>query len=73
MRVIDLQRHRNRKVVAVARELLAMAEDGDLRALSFVAKLGPNDHRAGVVGEYQDSPAEAVLAALRLKRRLLGD
>lgn len=71
MHVVQLARYRNRKVVAVARELLQMAEEGDLRGLSFVAKLGPRDHRAGVVGEYRDRPEEAVFAALRMKQALM--
>lgn len=71
MRIVPLAPYRNRKVVAVARELLQLAELGDLRGLSFVAKLGPKDHRAGVVGEYQDRPEEAIVAALRMKQRLL--
>lgn len=71
MRVVSLDRFRNRKVVAVARELLQLAEQGDLQGLSFVAKFGRSDHRAGVVGDYQQNRAEAVYAAMRMKRQLL--
>lgn len=73
MHVVALNRHRNKKVVAVARELLALAEEGDLQGLTFVAQLGRGDHRAGVVGVYLTNPAEAVLAASRLKQRLLAE
>lgn len=73
MRVVDLHRSRNIRVVAVVKELLELADDGDLQGLTFVAKLGRKDHRAGVVGDYENDPAEAVYAALRLKRQLLAD
>jgi hypothetical protein len=73
MRVVALQRHRNRKVVAVAKELLQLAEEGALHGLTFVAKFGRKDHRAGVVGDYQRSPEEAVYAALRMKQQLLNE
>ena len=71
MRVVELRRCRNRRVVAVAKELLQLAEDGDIDGLVFVVKLGPRDHRAGIVGEYQKHPEEAVFAALRMKNLLL--
>jgi hypothetical protein len=73
MHVVELRRHRNRKVVAVAKEIVALAEGGDLHGIAFVLMLGPQDHRAGIVGEYQRHPAEAILAALRLKQRLLSE
>lgn len=73
MRVVQLQRYRNRAVVAVAREILALAETGDVQALSFVIKLGRRDHRAGLVGDYESSPEEALLAALRMKQRILDE
>jgi hypothetical protein len=55
----------------VVRELLELADDGDLQGLTFVAKLGRQDHRAGVVGDYEESPEEAVFATLRMKQQLL--
>jgi hypothetical protein len=73
MRVVSLQKHRNKKVVAVTRELLELAECGTLQGLSFVAKLGPRDHRAGIVGAYTERPEEAVYAAVRMKKQLLDD
>lgn len=73
MQVISLQRRRNARVVAVARELLMLAEEGELQGLTFIAKLGARDHRAGVVGDYQRWPAEALLATLRMKKRLLDE
>lgn len=73
MQLVDLQRRRNRKVVAVARELLDLAEAGDLQGLSFVAKLGHQDHRAGIVGDYRQDPQAAVYATLRMNRHLLDD
>lgn len=73
MRVVQLQRERNTRVVAVVKELLDLAAQGDLQSLAFVAKLGRKDHRAGVVGDYEENPAEAVYAAVRMKRRLTDD
>lgn len=73
MQVVSLHGYRNRRVVAVARELLDLAERGGLHGLTFVAKLGPRDHRTGLVGEYENHPEQAVYAAARLKKRLLDD
>lgn len=73
MHVVELRRYRNRKVVAVAKDIVTLAEAGDLHGIAFVLMLGPHDHRAGIVGEYQRHPAEALLAALRLKQRLLSE
>lgn len=73
MRVVPLQARRNRKVVGVAKELLQLAETGCLHGLTFVAKLGPRDHRAGVVGDYRQRPEEAIIAVLRLKQKLLSE
>jgi hypothetical protein len=71
MQVVVLAEYRNRKVVAAAKELLELAELGALRGLTFVAKLGPGDHRAGIVGDYRHHPEEALIAAMRMKERLL--
>lgn len=57
----------------MARELLILAEEGDLQGLTFIAKIGARDHRAGIVGDYLRHPAEALLATLRLKKRLLDE
>lgn len=73
MQVVELRRHRNRQVVAVVRELLALAEEGDVHGLTFAVTLGPRDHRVGVVGIHRKNPAEALLAVLRMKKNLLSE
>lgn len=55
----------------MAREMLELAESGTLQGLAFVAKLGPRDHRAGIVGAYTERPEEAVYAAAKMKKELL--
>lgn len=61
----------NAQVVAAVRELLELAEAGSLQGLTFIAKLGRRDHRAGLLGDYRESPQEALIAAIRLKEQLL--
>jgi hypothetical protein len=73
MHVVQMAQYRNRRVVAVARELLELAEAGGLHGQIFVAKLGPRDHRAGIVGDYEEHPEQAVFAAGRLNQRVLAE
>jgi hypothetical protein len=71
MHVVRLAQYRNRKVAAVLRELLDLAEAGHLHGIAFVGKFGRNDHRAGVAGDYKDRPDEAMSATFRLERHLM--
>jgi hypothetical protein len=70
VKVVSLQRHRNRALVAVCRELLQHAEDGDLQGLCFVGKFGRGDHRAGLAGDYKRNPSEALTATFMMERFL---
>lgn len=54
----------------LARELLELAEAGKAHGLTFVVKLGPGDHLAGVAGDYKRHPAEALQATFMMEREL---
>lgn len=73
MRLVDLAAYRSRGVVAVLKELLELAEHGDVQGLAFVAKFGHREHHAGVVGDYKRSPEEAMTAVFRMERHLRRD
>lgn len=60
-------------MVAALKDLITLAEAGGVLGLAFVAKFGPDDHRAGIVGDYRRSPEEAMSATFRLERALRGD
>lgn len=72
MQVIKLDEYRNRDVVSALRDLLAMAENGEVQGLVFVAKLG-QAHRAGALGDYRLHPEQALPAATRMQRHLKRD
>lgn len=73
MNVVSLSRFRNKELVAILRELTELAERGQITAHAFVVKFGPNDHRAGVSGDYKRNPEEALTATFRMERRLRDD
>lgn len=73
MNVVRLVVFRNRELVAVCKDLLALAESGEAQGLAFVVKLKGRTHRAGLAGDYGRSPAEALSAATRLQQKLLQD
>ena len=73
MNLVNLGEYRSRKVVAALNDLLALAHGGHLHGLAFVAKLGPGDHRAGAIGDYQHHPEEALSATFRMERYLMRD
>lgn len=73
LRVVRLAAYRSRGVVAVLKDLLKLAEVGDVQGLTFVAKFGPGDHRAGIAGDYRRSPEEAMSATFKLERALRQD
>ena len=70
MKLVKLDDYRNREVVAALKELTALAENGQLEGLVFIAKLGHADHRAGRAGCYKRHPEQALPAALMLKQYL---
>lgn len=71
MQVVQLAQYKNRELVAVLKEMLILAEGGHATALAFVVKVGPRRHWAGLTGDYEIRPEEALPALLRLKERLL--
>jgi hypothetical protein len=70
---VKLAKYRNRELVAVLRELLDAAEDGEMQGLTFVAHFGPGDHRAGLAGSYKASPDLALQGIFKMERLLRQD
>lgn len=73
MNIVSLVERRNRELVGVLKELLQLAEDGQIFGHAFVIKLGQGDHRAGVSGDYKRHPAEALTATFLMERKLAGE
>lgn len=71
MRVVDLVAYRSHEVVSALEELLVLAKAGDVTALAFIVQVGTQQHKAGLSGNYQRRPGEAIPALLTLKHRLL--
>lgn len=71
MRVISMSEYQGRKVADLLDAMLTMAQNGEIRALAFVAKFGQRAHRTGRIGEYRQNPAEALLAVQLLNQKLL--
>jgi hypothetical protein len=70
MTVIKLRKHVNQELVDILKELVGMAEYGELEALAMVFKLSKDEHKAGVFGDYKLRPVEGLQAALILENRL---
>lgn len=70
-KVLELKPYRSREVIEALKEMLALAEEGEIDGLCFVAKVG-NNHQAGVVGEYKRSATDALRATFKLERFLTG-
>lgn len=73
MNIVSLVERRNRELVEVLRELLQLAEEGRIFGHAFVIKMGQDDHRAGVSGDYKRHPTEAMAATFMMERKLAGD
>jgi hypothetical protein len=71
MQVVNLRRYRNKGLVAALKELITLAESGQVQGLAFVVKFGPHDHRAGSSGDYKSHPEEALMATLKMKQSLV--
>lgn len=57
----------------VLRELLKAAEAGEIWAIAFIIKCGPDDNRSDFVGEYRRNSGSALKATLALERMLRED
>lgn len=53
--------------------LLEAAKAGEIRGLVYIAKFGPGENRADVVGEYRRDPAKALRATFQLESMLRDD
>lgn len=72
MQLVNLAEYRSSDVVRTCRELLELAEGGQISGVVFVCKMGPGDHRAGRAGEYKRHPEQALPAVYMLKQYLAG-
>jgi hypothetical protein len=70
VKLVSLAEFKNRELVAVLKELLQLAENGQATGLAFVVKIGRRSN-CGLSGDYRRSPEEALSAAVRLKEHLL--
>jgi hypothetical protein len=70
VKLINLEQYRKQEVVDALKALLTAAESGDLQGLAYVVKVGPSDHRAGMVGIYRRFPEKALQATFALERHL---
>lgn len=68
-KVTQLRAYRNREVVETLREMLALAEAGEIDGHCFVIKIG-NVHKAGTTGCYHREGAEALRATFALEKHL---
>lgn len=73
MNIRNLANYRNRELVGDLKDMLRMAESGEISAVAVVVKFGPHDHRAGMLGTYKKNPSEALQATFILESKLRGD
>lgn len=73
MKVISLQERKSREVVVFLEGLLVAARDGQIHGLAVVMKLGPDKHRACIVGDYERHPDQAMQGVFRMERYLRTD
>lgn len=70
MHLVYLSRYKNREVVKVLEEMLALARAGELSGLAYVIKTAPAEHSAGAAGDYRRHPEQALSATFALERHL---
>lgn len=68
--LVNLAQYRSSDVVETLRDLLAIAERGEMSGIVFVCKLGAHDHRAGRAGDYKRHPEQALSVTFVLKHYL---
>ena len=73
MNVVQLRARRNREVVRLLEALLADAKTGSVHGVAFVIKVGPDKHEAGVVGDYEKYPEQAMQGVFAIERHLRHD
>jgi hypothetical protein len=52
------------------KELILLAETGELKGMAIVLKFSQTDHKAGIFGDYRQSPIEALQATLVMENKL---
>ena len=73
MHIIQMSEYKNRDVVKTLETMLALAREGRIHGVAWVAKFGIGDHRAGYAGVYRTHPAKALMATFQLERELRRD
>ena len=72
MTLVSLAKYRNKELIEALKEITRMAEDGEITGAALVLKFDKNDHRAGMLGDYKKSPAEALQAVFLMEGKLRG-
>lgn len=73
MNVVQLRRKKNREVIRLLEGLLEGARSGCVQGVAFVVKLGPDKHEAGMAGDYENHPEQAMQGVFVIERYLRED
>lgn len=73
MNVVHLRQKRNREMVRLLEGLLEDARAGCIQGVAFVIKLGPDKHEAGIAGDYERHPEQAMQGVFAIERHLRAD
>ena len=73
MNVVQLRQRRNREVIKLLEGLLNDARTGSIFGVAFVIKLGPDKHEAGMAGDYEKHPEQAMQGVFAIERHLRHD
>lgn len=73
MNVVHLRQRRNREMVKLLEGLLEDAKTGCVQGVAFVIKLGPDKHEAGIAGDYEKYPEQAMQGVFAIERHLRAD
>lgn len=69
--VTQILEYKSRDTVQALTELLARAQNGQIRSLVFAYKSDSrSDHRIGITGDYWADPAQILVCAARLSYRV---
>lgn len=60
-------------MVKLLEGLLEDAKTGCVQGVAFVIKLGPDKHEAGIAGDYEKYPEQAMQGVFAIERHLRAD
>lgn len=70
MAITRIDEHLDRDTILALQDLLARAENGQIRGLAFAIKTGPKRHRIGFTGQYWADPIETLGCVTRMEYKL---